>query len=166
MAIEPYKPLFTFAVEPVSLVALVTGAEESPEGVGTVAEDVAGAHVALVDVRHVTALAAVAVVAVALRVQAGAVAAVPPRRVQAVICRIRRDILTLRDTDSTFKKSHFCISGRSQSSLIPGTNGSHHPTAERFSRRYFPHIGILKVCQFEPNSLVHFRLGLDSSEPW
>lgn len=71
--------------ETVSLVAPVAGAEEGPEGVGAVAEDVAGPVLALVGVGHVAALAAVAVVAVALRVQARAVLAVATRRVEAVI---------------------------------------------------------------------------------
>lgn len=80
------------AVEAVALVPVVARAEEAPEGVGAVAEDVARAVLALVVVGHVAALAAVAVVAVALGVQARAVAAVAAGRVQAVIWRERGEI--------------------------------------------------------------------------
>jgi hypothetical protein len=62
-------------------------AEVAPEGVGAVGEDVAGPVLALVVVRHVTAFAAVAIVAVALAVQAGAVLTVATCRVAAVICK-------------------------------------------------------------------------------
>ena len=43
-------------MESVALVALVTAAEEGPEGVGAVAEHVARTVLALVVVRHVAAL--------------------------------------------------------------------------------------------------------------
>ena len=55
------------------------------QGVGAVGEHVAGPVLALVVVRHVAALAAVAVIAVALAVQAGAVLTLPACRVPAVV---------------------------------------------------------------------------------
>ena len=53
--------------------------------VGAVVENVVRAVLSLVVVRHVAALSAVAVVAVALGVEARAVREVPPRRVHTVI---------------------------------------------------------------------------------
>jgi hypothetical protein len=73
------------AVVAIAFVTLVTAAEEVAEGVCAVAEDVAGTVLALVLVGHVAPLSAVAVVAVALRVQAGPVLAVAPCRIQTVI---------------------------------------------------------------------------------
>lgn len=67
--------------QPISLVPVVTGAEEAAECVGAVAEDVTGPVLALVLVGHVAPFAAVPVVAVALRVQTGAVLAGTTRRV-------------------------------------------------------------------------------------
>lgn len=69
----------------VALVPFVAGAEVAAQGVGAVAEDVARPVLALVVVRHVAALAAVAVVAVALGVQAGAVLAHAPGGVETVV---------------------------------------------------------------------------------
>ena len=90
----------------VALVPLVAGAEVSPERVGAVAEDVAGPVLALVGVRHVAALAAVPVVAVALRPQASAVLAGAPSRVQAVILKkIRIFIIKL----PARKKNNFIL---------------------------------------------------------
>ena len=62
------------------------GAEVAADGVGAVSEDVAGPVLALVVVRHVAALAAVAVIAVTLSVQASSVFTVTTRRVTAIVC--------------------------------------------------------------------------------
>ena len=74
------------AVVAVAGVALSAGTEVAAEGVRAVREDVAGPVLALVVVGHVATLAAVAVVAVALAVQAGAVLALPSGGVPAVVC--------------------------------------------------------------------------------
>ena len=74
-------------IEAVAGVALSAGAEEAAEGVGAVGEDVAGPVLALVVVRHVTAFAAVPVVAVTLTVQTGAVLTLAPCRVTTIIWR-------------------------------------------------------------------------------
>lgn len=66
---------------------MIACAEEAAEGVGAVAEDITGPVPALILVGHIAALAAVAVVAVALRVEAGAVLAEMTRRVQAIVLR-------------------------------------------------------------------------------
>ena len=73
------------AVEAVALVSLVAAAEERPEGVGAVAEHVARTVLALVVVRHVAALAAVAIVAVTLTIQASSMFALTTSRVTAVV---------------------------------------------------------------------------------
>ena len=72
-------------IEAIAGVAFSAGAEEAAEGVGAVGEDVAGPVLALVVVRHVTAFAAVPVVAVTLTVQTGAVLALAPCRITTII---------------------------------------------------------------------------------
>ena len=69
----------------VARVALPTRAEVAAEGVCAVSKDVAGPVLALVVVRHVAALAAVAVIAVTLTIQTGAVFTVAPCRITTVI---------------------------------------------------------------------------------
>ena len=83
------------AVVAIAGVSLATGAEVAAQGVGAVGEDVARPVLALVVVGHVTTLAAVAIVTVALAVQAGAVLALPAGSVPAVACRKRRHRLSL-----------------------------------------------------------------------
>ena len=70
---------------PVSLVSREAGALVAADVVGAVGEHVARPVLALVLVRHGAPLAAPAVVAVALRVQTGAVHATVAGRVQAVV---------------------------------------------------------------------------------
>lgn len=74
------------AVVAVPEVALPARAEVAAQGVGAVREDVARPIFTLVVVGHVATLAAVAIVAVALAVEAGAVLALSAGRVAAVIC--------------------------------------------------------------------------------
>lgn len=74
------------AFVPVSFVTLIARAEVAAERVGAVAEHVARSVLALVHVGHVTAFASVTIVTVALRVQARAVLALAPCRVQTVVC--------------------------------------------------------------------------------
>ncbi len=69
----------------VARVALPARAEVAAEGVRAVSEDVAGPVLALVVIRHVAALAAVAVIAVTLTIQTGAVFTVAPCRITTVI---------------------------------------------------------------------------------
>jgi hypothetical protein len=76
------------AVVAIAGVALSAGAEVAAEGVGAVGEDVAGSVLALVVVRHVATLASVAIVTVALAVQAGAVLALTSGGVPAVVCAL------------------------------------------------------------------------------
>ena len=64
------------------------GAKVSTDGVGAVSKDVTRPVLALVVVRHVAALAAVAVVAVTLSVQASSMFAVTTRRVTAVVWKL------------------------------------------------------------------------------
>ena len=83
------------AVVAVPEVALPARAEVAAQGVGAVREDVARPIFTLVVVGHVTTRAAVAIVTVALAVQAGAVLALPAGSVPAVACRKRRHRLSL-----------------------------------------------------------------------
>ena len=73
----------------VARVALPARAEVAAEGVCAVSEDVARPVLALVVVRHVAALAAVAVIAVTLTIQTGAVFTVAPCRITTVIWKRR-----------------------------------------------------------------------------
>jgi hypothetical protein len=69
----------------VARVALPARAEVAAKSVCAVGEDVTGPVLALVVVRHVAALAAVAVIAVTLTIQTGAVFTVAPCRITTVI---------------------------------------------------------------------------------
>ena len=90
------------AVVAIAGVSLATGAEVAAQGVGAVGEDVARPVLALVVVGHVAALAAVAIVTVALAVQAGAVLALPAGSVPAVACR-KKDIQVKLGTITALK---------------------------------------------------------------
>ena len=92
MYIGPVKPGLTCAFVPIPFVALIAGAEVAAERVSAVAEDIAGSVLALVHVGHVTAFAPVAVVTVALRVQARAVLALAPCRVETVSWKSEKSI--------------------------------------------------------------------------
>ena len=84
-SVSCHRDLLTLTVVPIALVSLVARTEVAAERVGAVAEDRARPVLAFVVVRHVAALAAVAVVAVALGGEAGAVHALPAGGVQAVV---------------------------------------------------------------------------------
>ena len=84
-SVSCHRSLLTLTVVPIALVSLVARTEVAAERVGAVAEDRARPVLAFVVVRHVAALAAVAVVAVALGGEAGAVHALPAGGVQAVV---------------------------------------------------------------------------------
>ena len=83
-------------------VALPARAEVAAQGVGAVREDVARPIFTLVVVGHVATLAAVAIVTVALAVQAGAVLALPAGSVPAVACR-KKDIQVKLGTITALK---------------------------------------------------------------